>query len=487
MAWSIKSSRARIESANEELQEITVKKFTKASSLYGIPLTTAYRVQAAHVYVEIPNALDMLSSTATEGAQSHRRLLRFLHIYQRIARVVLAQTSAIKVDHQNQRLHFIMHNTDDRAAVLEAVAVASALRDVLLNANELHAELEDATVTVGVDVGEALAVSNGTRGDREPLFLGGPANLAAKMTASKKSGVFLTDHAREQVSDEWAVADAQATPLSQTQLDYCSSESGLNLNVDKLLERWQADLSATPLAEFQFSRATPPLKYLDFDQLSPKNTKRMEMGTVIADVDGFTRFVAEHASDDDAPLLVRALHVIRKEMRDVLNDFGGIKLRYVGDALFGHLAEGTSMTTDVEESVTTLVGCAGALRDAFGVIQEVIPETSELGLQIGLEVGPVSLTRLGVKGARDRCAIGLSVLNAETWQADCGGTETALGDEARRNASPGVSELFEDGPIVADLTYNKVMAAVGASKPSARQNPPGSESSFLFPRAHTES
>ena len=153
---------------------------------------------------------------------------------------------------------------------------------------------------------------------------------------------------------------------------------------------------------------------------------------------------------------VRVLHVIRKELRDVLHDFDGLKIRYIGDCLHGAMAEGTSRTTDAIATVVRAALCAGAMRDAFGLIQAELPAANELGLAIGVEYGPVTITRLGVQKDRDRCAIGRAVYEAEDMQLSCNGKLTAFGPEAVKTAKDQIGGLLGSDGKASDLTYNKV-------------------------------
>ena len=461
MSWSKQLSRDRVKTAIDDLETVDVADLVRETNLTTIPLTRAYRVDGVHVYVEIPNALSLLGGGGTESERSHKKLLRFLHLYQRVAQVVFRASAATKVDYQNQRLHFVVYKPydDEPKRIIAAVAVANLLRDVIVGANRQHEELADAKVCIGIESGLALAVNNGTRGDREPLFLGNAANLAPKLLGPAKEGLFLGDAARKALGGEWITPEYATLPLTSEQLAECVSRSDLDLTPAALLKTWEEELEGTPLVEFEFSRATPPLSSLDLDSLSPANSRRLEAIVIMADVDGFTRYVANALATDAAGDAVRLLHVIRKELRDVLADFGGRKIRYVGDCLVGVLAEGNARGTDMTETVTKAVRCAAAMRDAFAVIQEALPEASTLGLGIGMELGPISITRLGIKGSMDRVMVGRAVLAAQEFQEKCSGKETALGKLAAGNAITGIAQLFARG-LGVGLTYNRVMACL---------------------------
>lgn len=464
MPWSLSTTKSRVLDAVNHPTVITIKPLSREIDLAtkDIPLDEAYRVDGVHGYVEIVNARSLLDSDATESERSHKRFLRFLHLFQRAVHVgILADTDIYKVDHQNQRVHLILYKPygDVAKRVAAMVTVGALLRELVSKASELHDELgEDARVKVGVETGECLAVRNGTRGDRELLFLGHAANHAAKLLGGATDGVYLGAAARAVMGAAFATPDDKKVPLTVAQLETCRESSGLSLDSASLLARWKEELRATPLAEFVFSRPKPPLSDLSFDALTPANSRRIEAAAIMADVDGFSAYVAaQMGSDQTAGEAVRVLHVIRKELRDVLNDFGGKKVRYLGDCVQGALAHGPT-ETDRAKTVEEALWCAAAMRDAFAVCLSHFPAASKLGLAIGLELGPLSITRLGVKGSRDRCVAGHAMLTAEERQRQCNGTQTAVGAKMVDAATGRVKKLLERGLVIDALTTNSLDA-----------------------------
>src|SRR5450631_2051592 len=214
MSWTKELSRTRVNEAITALKTVEVTELVRETDLSDLPLAKAYEVNGVHIYVEIPNAVSLLGGS--ENERSHRTLLRFLHLYQRVAHVVFAESHAMKVDHQNQRLHLVVYKPydDEQKRIQTAVAVANLLRDAILGANEHHDELPDAKVCVGIESGVTLAVNNGTRGDREPLFIGNAANLAPKLLGPTKEGLFLGDGARRALGGAWVTNDYATSPLS---------------------------------------------------------------------------------------------------------------------------------------------------------------------------------------------------------------------------------------------------------------------------------
>jgi class 3 adenylate cyclase len=379
---------------------------------------------------------------------------------------VLADTDVFKIDQQNHRLHLLQFKPydDERKRIASMVSVMRALHTLLAKVDALHGELSDAKVCVGVESGVALAVNNGTRGDRELLFLGPPANRAAKLLCDR-SGIFLGERAREVLGDgfEGRAEDA----LTSAQLDALDKRAGLGLDVERMLARWKEELSRTPLREVQFSRPTPPLSSLDIVTLTPANSRRFDGVAFMADIDGFTKFVAKRIEDNRGEAeAVQVLHVIRKELREVFNDEGGRKVRYIGDCLQGAMLEGERQT-DAEKTVAVAMDIAARMRSSFAIIHEELPASKELGLAIGVEYGPLTITRVGVKTNRDRVIAGRALMKAEEVQRECGSRDTGFGPVFRRKGDAVAKRIFEsdgvrlatsDGVKLVGLDVNKLDA-----------------------------
>ncbi len=461
MAWKESKAADRIGKALAAVDKVTVKDFTREMSLDGIKVTDAYRVNAVHLYIDLLNAESLLG-TDSETEQKHRRVLRFLNLHQRAVEAILNGAGAVKVDFHNQRLHAVVtHPLNDEAKrIHKAVAIASLIVDLLAEVSDPNDVLPAAVVRVGIDSGLALAVNNGRRGSREPLFLGNPANLAAKFAAGATPGIFVTPNARAVAGYE-EVEDPKNTPLTDAEIAGAEEAADIGITKESCLDTWEEELASHPLKEFEFTRPTPPLRDFDetFDTVGPGGSRHIDSCSIYADIDGFTAYVAKNLQDDPEAV-VRALHVLRSELDSVLHsDFGGLKVRFIGDCVHGVLAEGAKVT-DREASVSTAVLCAAAMRSSFDLAKEKVEGIDELGLAIGIDLGPASLTRLGVRGARNRCSIGRATFRAEREQSGCDGSQTALGEAAYAAATAGVQELFGEDRRRAGLTYDDAVEAL---------------------------
>lgn len=471
--WRQDTAEKRIKARLAEVATVEVKDYVRDTDLGNLGRNCAYRVDGVHIYVEVLNVDDMLGVTATEGPTCHRRTLRFLNLHFRAVHRILNRVGAIHVDFHNQRLHAVVVKPygDEAERIHKAVAIAKLIANVLQNTGE---ESEDpipaAEIRIGIDSGVTLAVNNGRRGHREPLFLGPAANLAAKLASGHElDGIYLTNTARDTAGFD-TVKDDALTALTPLQIWNSEEVASLDVTCDEIIKDWKKDLAESPIGVFEFTAHTPPYSNLDLEVLTPANSRRQDAISIYADIDGFTGYVANHISNDfSAKDVVRVLHVLRSEMDAVLSsDFAGRKIRFIGDCVHGILVEGTAAQTEIKQTITNAVLCAGAIRSSFDLSLKILSNSNKsvdgLGIAIGLEYGPVAVTRLGIKGEKIRCCVSRAVLASETAQLNCDGAETELGRTAFAAASEPVKKLLGEKRKRAYLTYAVAVDELAASQ-----------------------
>jgi len=451
------------------LNDIEIKDYVRDTDLSNLPGTVAYLVDGVHLYADIINLKDMLNVTTAEGETCHKRTLRFLNMHYRAVYRIIGRADSILVDFHNQRLHSVFAKPygDGAKRVHRAVATGQLIIDVLSRTGE-DADHPAAKVRIGIDTGKALAVNNGRRGHREPLFLGEPANHAAKRAGGgTTTGIYLTNKARKAI-DLGEAANVDTTPLNVAEIEASQKEAKLDVTADQVVKEWAEDLKNNPIGAFEFTGHTPPFATLDFEDLSAKNSRRQDAATIYGDLDGFTAYVGSNiGTESGAKNVVRTLHVLRSELDAVLHeDFQGRKVRFIGDCIHGLLVEGTAQTTEVHETISNMTLCAAAMRSSFNValkrLKENGTDASSLGLAIGYEYGPMTVTRLGMKGELIRCSVSRGVLAAESEQLRCNGTQTAIGIIAYTTCSHGVHAIFGDMRIRSGLDYDTAVNEMSA-------------------------
>jgi class 3 adenylate cyclase len=397
-----------------------------------------------------------------------------LNLHYRAVYRILQRVDALFVDFHNQRLHSVVAKPYDSEAerVQKAVATGQLIIDVLARTGE-DADHPAAKVRVGIDTGLALAVNNGRRGHREPLFLGEPANHAAKRAGGGTGvGIYLTNRARKVLGLKSA-ENEDATALTGQEIKDCKDKAKLGVTADEIVKEWQEDLEKNPIGSFDFKGHTPPFSTLDIEELTVKNSRRQDAATVYADLDGFTAYVAKNITTDaEAKHVVRTLHVLRSELDAALHtDFAGRKVRFIGDCVHGLLVEGTAQTTDEKETISNMTLCAGGMRNSFNLALAKLKsngtDASSLGLAIGFEYGPMTVTRLGMKGELVRCSVSRGVLAAENEQGRCAGNETAIGTIAYAKGSDAVRSIFGTTRKRAGLNYDIAADELSAKNDNA--------------------
>lgn len=503
--WNKERASKRIKAKLDGLpvKDIEIKEYVRDTDLSNLKSNVAYRLDGVHLYADILNLSDMLHVTDTEGETCHRRTLRFLNLHYRAVHRIVQRVDAILVDFHNQRLHTVIAKPYDSEAdrVHRGVAMGQLVIDVLAQTGD--GDDPAAKVRVGIDTGKALAVNNGRRGHREPLFLGVPANHAAKRAGGgTATGIYLTNTARKLIGLK-AVASEDTTPLTATEIQASKDAANLGVTADQIVKDWREDLDNNPIGVFGFSGHTPPYSSLNIEELTVKNSRRQDAATLYADIDGFTAYVGKNiASDDNAKHIVRSLNVLRSELDAVLHeDFSGRKVRFIGDCVHGLLVEGTAQTTEEEETISNLTLCAGGMRSSFDLaltkLKENGTDAMSLGLAIGFEFGPMNVTRLGIRGELIRCSVSRAVLAAEDEQKLCSGSETAIGAVAYKKASQAVKDAFGSTRKRAGLTYEIALkelsdkndktakAAKAYDVPSLLRPATAASSAITFPNRQT--
>lgn len=475
--WDETRAETHIKARIADVDDVKIVEYTRDAKLSNIAKDRAYLVHGTHIYADILNVPEMLAITQVEGETCHRRTLRFLNLHYRAVDRILSSADARFVDFHGQRLHGLVAKPYDsqdgaeRARVERAVAIGDLIVRTLAEIGDDDEHIPAADVRVGIDTGNALAVNNGRVGGREPLFLGQPANYAAKLSGGgAKTGVFLTNEARAVIGLA-EVTNTKTAALTRSEIDACVEAAELGLTVDDVVKDWRNDMETSPIGAFSFTAHTPPLRTLDISALTPANSRRQEAVSIYADIDGFTDYVARHIHDSPEDV-VKALHVIRAELDRVLTtEFNGRRVRFIGDCIHGLLAEGTAAQTDAAATVETATLCAGGLRSSFAKCLEMLEEdgvdVEGLDLAIGYEFGPTTVTRLGMKGRRVRCSISRSVLASEDEQKRCAAEETAIGQIAYSHASDALRALFDGERLADGLDYAAVADALEGVKASA--------------------
>lgn len=439
----------------------------------------AVLVDGAHVYVQLLDFGSAMLEQQRETEASHRRALGMLHLHYAACDSIAEEFDAQRVDYHGPRMHAVIltptgaQNSGARAE--RALEFADAVKRTIEDVGGRTGDGQFRTrVRVGIDSGSAVAVNSGSRDEREPLFLGNPANYAAKLAEGDDEGIYPSNRVRSEAGIAQVVSSMRVLDAERANgVTISPFNSGLPGNV-VLRERTSDDVvrraSEAAISKFRvqvsdatsfiFHRHTPPLRDIVFADLMPSKTIRMELASVFGDIDGFTAYVADCIQNHRISEMVTNLHVIRSELAATLkHDFSGRKVRFIGDCIHGLLAEGTKSETDNSGTVSAVVKAAAGMRSSFELCQQNLPNVDRIGLAIGVEFGTTPISRIGLRGDRSvRCSVSKAVTASEALQTKCGGHETALGPRAIQYAPLALRRLFNAEGVAIGLDFDSLSA-----------------------------
>jgi class 3 adenylate cyclase len=449
MAWNIDKSRERIRQHLDGMGDIEIERLVKEADLGTLLSETCCReVYGAHAYVSVSN-FDSLASDSTYSEGDYKRLIQGVHIYQReVSRLVEAKDlfDGLRIHFQGPKLHALFYRPIDDAPELAARAffVQLVMRDVVRNVfNPAFPAYDNFVLSGGADIGTVIGTRNGTRGDRELLFLGSAANRAAKiirahglLRVTKCVYRALPKDLKERcevVGDDYRILS-----LEGDELDRLLEDHGFSWDREASKERVEEDKKSFPLKDILYSSATERIK---FDDLSISNSKKVQAASVFADVSNFTAFVDAAQDKEAKKAALRVFHTIRKEFARVLrDDYEGVRVQYQGDRIQGlfHLPKDDKATISLEA-----VSAAAALQSSMEItLKEALPGAEDLHLAVGIDYGLTLASKLGSRGHRDRICLGAGVEDAAEHEENCNGQEVGIGTAVFKALTDDLQGLF---------------------------------------------
>jgi class 3 adenylate cyclase len=480
MSWNYNTSTTRVENHLDTMGEIEVEKLVRDADLHNLLSERCCRdIYGAHVYVDVPNFADL--ATVTAESDEYRRVIQALHLYEReVARIVEGENifDGVRIHFQGAKLHALFFRPIDNATEIatRAVLLLMVLRHFACCVfNPEFPRLPNLTLSGGADLGFAIGTKNGQRGDRELLFLGAPANYAAKILTGNEAirvTAAIFDALPQTLQDYFAsVEDARYNTTvyemggaGTEEMDALLEDAGISWDREASLQRLKDDKAIYPLNHIEYSDAEV---LIDIDSLGITNNKRVTAATVFGDVSGFTAYIDKAAAEDRSKEALRVLHAIRKEMAAVVKqDFGGVRVQFQGDrvqALF-HLPKGNEKKI-AERAVDTAIALQSSMEL---VIKKLLPEAAGLGIAVGISMGTTLVSKLGTRGHRDRICIGDAVEDAATFQEGSAGGEIAIPAGVYDLLDEEVQALFSYSRdrgiyLASNLTQEKVERARKAS------------------------
>jgi class 3 adenylate cyclase len=432
MSWNYQKSCERIQKYLSGMGEIQFERLVKEADLPALLTPTNCRqIYGAHVYVDVPNFSELTSRA--EG-EDFRQVIQAIHLYHReVARIVEDPGifEGVRIHFQGPKLHALFFRPIDSSKDLAAKAVVLqiVLRQFVDHVfDPAFPRLPGLTISGGADLGNAIGTKNGLAGDRELLFLGAPANYAAKIVGSPgqlrltRSVFSALPPCLSKLCSLVSEGVYQIGTTSSAEIEEICEEMGVGWSLSDSNERLGEDKKLFPLKNIEYSEADSAI---DLDALSVTNNKRVLAASLFADVSGFTRYVDGAQTDEEKKTALKLFHAIRKEMAHVVKqDFSGLRVQYQGDRIQGlfHLPKNDEAAI-LKKAVETAAGLQSSMEYA---LKQCLPEAGPLGLAIGIDLDATLVSKIGTRGQRDRIAIGTGVENAARAQEKSDGGEVSL-------------------------------------------------------------
>jgi class 3 adenylate cyclase len=474
MSWDKKRSLERIQKHLDDIGEIEVKKLTREADLEQLlSETTCREIYGAHVYIQIPN-FARLASNGLYAEDDYKRLIQGVHIYQREVTRLVEGLGGTLIHFQGSKLHALFYRPINNAKKLavRAVLLQLVLKDFIRTVfNPAFPDYDDFTIAGGADLGNAIGTMDGINGDRELLFLGAPANHAAKIISSAQR-LRLTQAVYEALPNDLALrcfktgdGPYQLQFVSSDDLDELLAAHGFTWDREVSADHVEDDKKRFPLKDIGYSAAEA---FIDLDELSIFNNKRVLAASIFADVSGFTAYIDAATSEADKQAALQVFHAIRKEMaRVITGDFDGLRIQYQGDRIQGlfHLPQ-----DDEAAIVEKVVEAAAGLQSSMEcTLKACLPEASELRLAIGVDMGITLVSKLGARGQRDRICLGEAVEEAAQLEERSEGGQIAVSSQIHTLLPEYLCDRFlysaeVQGYVATDLTSEQLERAARAAK-----------------------
>lgn len=437
-------------------------------SLRNIQRTNSIIVDGVHIYARLLNYDQFRLEGQQETERGHKRGLNFLHLHYAASDRIIEDFGAIRIDYHGGRMHCVVVDPvdDEQARIAKAIELANRLIEFSVIADrEIANGHYRASLKIGIDSGKCVAIKSGSGHEQEPLFLGSAANYAAKLVEGNNPGIYLSNRVRyilglgkyTSITEERSFGiDAEVrqrafTTASANHPELAEIFNTQTTSYNRLIAEWRSDLQdfreyAGGQSAFAFHEHTPPLSTIDFGELSPSRSIRMPLVSIFGDVSGYTNYINRAISVGEVGPAVRAIHVIRGELHNVLrDDYNSRKVRYIGDCIHGLIAIGKPDKIDVQQSSIEAVKCGAAMRSSFNVIKETLTDISELGLAIGIEAGTTPVSRIGRRGDRSvRVASSSATIISEAEQSQATGRQLAIGPKAFEQLPLHMQNAFDD-------------------------------------------
>jgi class 3 adenylate cyclase len=414
------------------------------------------RVYGAHIYVAVPAFARLASQLYdAEGVESYQELTRAIHLYQQEVFRIVGLFAGYQVHFQGPKLHAVLYQPfGERTAIAaRAVLMSLVLKDFAHTVfPRVFPRYRMLSTASGVDLGQTIVTADGQRNDRELLFIGSPANYAAKIITDTLPWPRLTAHLYDALPKELRALCVRRKALRAVPLEIYELPLVDRSTLERLLRTyaiaWEPDTSVGILSQAKRNLAPERITHrseqrlIDLKELSISNNRRVLAASLFADVSGFTRYVQQYEHTEQQAEAIRVLHAIRREMSRVIrDDYGGLRIQFQGDrvqALF-HLPKG-DWRAIAHQAVEAARGLQASMERT---LKACLPaHTARLHLAIGIDMGATLVSRLGVRAQRDPICLGRAVESAAELEEMAGAGQIAISRRVRQALPAEMRRIF---------------------------------------------
>jgi class 3 adenylate cyclase len=453
MQWNFERSKERLAAEAKRIQNagLNIKRLTREMDLFNLSPTDARIVHGTHLYCDLSNFDEILSSPLLKR-DDYRRLHRLLHVLRTEQRYTLQQFFfGDKIQVQGPRFHGIIYKPydDDEKLAWNSVLAALAIQLITCQAvPRVFLGYPSLSPSIGIELGDCLVANIGARGDRELISVGKAANHAAKLIAdgdtitvgaqlwallSEEHQQFFRESDGGYVFDNGVIQDAE---------ELLENES-FSWTIEKSAERMKSSCDNLPLNEIDSSGART---LIDFDLLGPKTMKTCSGASLFVDVDGYTAAIDALMEDEEA--LAKALqwlHLFRYEVCRVTTDRDAAPVQHQGDRLqsLSHLPYDNGDSAR-RRALYLCIDYNSSVEEVLNIHHSA---PSEFHVAIGASFGDTVAIRSGVRGDMDSSCLGQFVAEAEHLQTESAGTEISI--------SPSIYQAINDEVIQECFSYDE--------------------------------
>ena len=446
MPWNYQTSTGRVRDYLDNLGEIEIEDLDREMNLDNLSPTKCRKIYGAHVYSEIRN----LATAVNDSTVDRKELIQAVHVYQREVARIAAAVGGVLIAFQGGRAHVLIYRPirDAGKIAAKAIDLQLILDRFGIVFNEEFTNFKDLKIQSGSDIGDAIGTRNGMDGDREKLFLGRPANHAAKLLGTavdrrltdEMAGAIPTD--KDELISENPDGAWKLRRVTVDELAEILEDDDIEWSPEEARKRIQNDETAFPVEDVGLGGAR---QLIAFDDLSFYNSKEAAGATLYGDVSGFTRYIDDADTIEKQRAALREFHAIRHEMAAVVQkrdkgDYDGIRVQFQGDRVqaFFHVP-----VDSADGFCTEAVNAGIGLQSSFElVLKEQLPNIVSLGIAVGVSQGETIVTKLGERGHRDRICLGGDVLRAEQNEERVDKKDIGISENVRDHLEKELAERF---------------------------------------------